>query len=136
MRIIILKPWQTATLIALQLLFAACATSVLVYRARGWAPQVFDFGWLSYRALNIYISLALIGYLVWGLLRGYRHALPLLAVFSLFHLVEGVIIGFLSKALIHLITLIVIAWVVSDRSVRRLPGSSIERERGEIGAAE
>jgi hypothetical protein len=133
MRVMRLKRWQTATLIALQLLFAACATSVLVYRVRGWAPELFDFGWLSYRALNIYISLAVIGYLVWGLLRGYRHVLPLLAVFSLFHLVEGVIIAFMTKAVIHLITLIVLAWTVSDKSVRHLPGSSIARESGEIG---
>jgi lysylphosphatidylglycerol synthetase-like protein (DUF2156 family) len=131
-----LNRWQTATLTALQLLFAACATSVLVYRARGWAPEVFDFGWLSYRALNIYVSLAVIGYLVWGLLRGYRHVLALLAIFSLFHLVEGVIIGFLSKAVIHLMTLLMLAWIVLKKSARRLPKSSIARERGEIGAAE
>ena len=62
-----LNRWQTITLIVLQLLFAACATSVLIYRAQGWAPEVINFGWLSYRACNIYISLALVAYFVVGL---------------------------------------------------------------------
>ncbi len=74
-----LKRWQTATLIVLQLLFAAFATSVLVYRAQGWMPEAIDFGWLSYRAFNIYVSLALISFLVWALLRRHLLALPLLA---------------------------------------------------------
>lgn len=127
MRVMRPKRWHTATLIVLQLLFAACATSVLIYRALGWAPEVFDFGWLSYRASNIYISLAVVGYLVWGLLCGHRHVLPVLAVFSLFHLVEGVIIAFSSKAVIHLITLIVLAWIVFEKSAWRRPASSIAR---------
>lgn len=110
-----LKRWQAVSLIGLQLLFAACATSVLFYRAQGWAPDVIDFGWLSYRAFNIYVSLAIIGYLVWGLLRGYRHVLLLLAAFSLFHLVEGALIAFWTKAVIHLVTLIILAWIVHEK---------------------
>lgn len=122
-----LKRWQTATLIVLQLLFAACATSVLVYRAQGWAPEVIDFEWLSYRAFNIYVSLALIGFLVWALLHRHRLALPLLAAFSLFHLIDGVIIAFWSKAVIHLMTLILMAWIVYERRLRLAPTSGVER---------
>jgi len=114
-----LRRWQTATLIGLQLLFAACATSVLLYNAMGWAPEVIDFRWLSYRAFNIYVSLVAIGYLVWGLLRGHRFVPPLLAAFSLFHLVEGAIIAFWSKAVIHLATLVILSWIVYAKG--RLP---------------
>lgn len=75
------RRWETASLIALQLLFAACAASVLMYKAMRWAPDVIDFGWLSYRAVNIYVSLGVIAYIVWGLLRHHRHVLQVLAVF-------------------------------------------------------
>jgi len=105
-----LERWQLVTLLALQLLFAACMASVLVYNARGWAPEVIDFGWLSYRAFNIYVSLLVVGYLVWGLPRRHRYALPLLAAFALFHMVEGIVIAFWAKSVIHLATLAVLAW--------------------------
>lgn len=78
----LLKRWQIVTLIVLQLLFAACATSVLIYNAMAWAPEVIDFGWWSYRAFNIYVSLGIIGYLCWGLYCRYTHVLPLLAAFA------------------------------------------------------
>jgi len=102
--------WQAATLIGLQLLFAACMASVVLYRAQGWAPEVINFGWLSYRTFNIFVSILIVGYLVWGLLRRDRYVLPLLAAFSLFHAIEGVIIGFWAKAVIHLATLLVLGW--------------------------
>ncbi len=121
-----LQRWQTVTLIVLQLMFAVCATSVLVYRAQGWAPEVIDFGWLSYRAFNIYVSLPIIGYLVWGLLRRHRHVLPLLAAFSLFHLVEGAVIAFWTKAVIHLVTLVILAWIVYEKG-RLFAASNVER---------
>ncbi len=124
-----LKRWQTATLIVLHILLAAFATSVLVYRAQGWAPEAIDFGWLSYRAFNIYVSLALISFLVWALLRRHRLALPLLAAFTLFHLIDGVIIGFWTKAIIHLVTLILMAWVVYERRLHLAPTSGVERAR-------
>lgn len=81
-------------------------------------PEVIDFGWLSYRAINIYVSLALIAYLLWGLLRRHAAALMILAVFALFHLIEGVIIAFWSKAVIHLATLILLAWIGWGRGGR------------------
>ena len=99
--------------------------SVLLYRAQGWAPEVIDFGWLSYRAFNIYFSLLVIGWLVWGLLRGSRYVLPLLAVFALFHLVEGVAIAFWAKAVIHLVTLIIVSWIIYENS-RIRPPSPVE----------
>jgi len=113
-----LKRWQIVTLIVLQLLFAACATSVLIYNAKAWAPEVIDFGWWSYRAFNIYGSLGIIGYLCWGLYRRYTHVLPLLAAFALFHLLEGMVIAFWSKAVIHLATLILLAWIAYEASRR------------------
>ena len=70
-----IQRWQTVTLLVLQLLFAACAASVLLYSARRWAPEVIDFGWLSYRAFNIYLSLLIMGYLVYRLLRHHRYVL-------------------------------------------------------------
>lgn len=118
-----LKRWQSVTLVALQLMFAACAASVLVYNAAGWAPDVIDFGWWSYRAFNIYLSLAVIAWLVWGLIRRPGYALPVLAVFAAFHLVEGIVIAFWSKAVIQLATLIVLAWVVYKGGHRRSPAS-------------
>ncbi len=76
---------------------------------------------------NIYVSLALIGFLVWALLRRHCLALPLLAAFSLFHLIDGAIIVFWTKAVIHLMTLILLAWIVYERRFRLAPTSSVER---------
>ena len=69
-------------IVILELLFAVCALSVLLYRYFGIA---FDFAWLSYRVLNISISLGLIAYLTYALLKPNRHALVLAFFFSLFH---------------------------------------------------
>jgi hypothetical protein len=122
-----LKRWQTVTLIILQLLFAACAASVLIYNALAWAPKVIDFRWLSYRAFNIYASLALIAYIVRELARREISILPALAVFALFHLIEGIIVAFWSKAVIHFATLILLAWFVYERK----PGSSLISTSGQ-----
>ena len=126
-----LNRWQTITLIVLQLLFAACATSVLIYRAQGWAPEVINFGWLSYRACNIYISLALVAYFVVGLWRGHRYIAPLLTLFVLFHLVEGAIIGFWTKAILQLAALGVLSWSIwpALRTPAPLKSSSTNRAR-------
>lgn len=110
--------WEMMTLIILQLVFASCAASVLLYRAEGWAPEVINFGWLSYRAFNIYISLALIAFLIFGLLRRYSYALPLLGAFSLFHMIEGLLIGFWAKAVIHALTLLVLVWIFYRQGAR------------------
>lgn len=116
-----LKRWQIVSLIGLLLPFAACASSILVYRALGWAPEVIDFAWVSYRSLNIYVSLLIIGYLVWGLLRRDDIILYLLPAFSLFHLAEGVAIGFWAKAGIHLLILVLLAWIARPRILRKEP---------------
>ncbi|WP_341580873.1 hypothetical protein [Marinobacter metalliresistant] len=107
-----LTRWQGIALIALQLLFAACATSVLVYRAQGWAPETINFGLLSYRAFNIYISLGLVIYFIWGIVRKNRYVVPLLSLFALFHMVEGMIIGFWVKSALQLATLVILARIV------------------------
>jgi len=97
-------------LILLQLLFAACATSVLLYNPFGWAPAVIDFAWGSYRALNIDASLVLVAVIVIALLRQTHWGVLLLAAFALFHSIEGVVIGFWVKAALQLATLAILVW--------------------------
>lgn len=92
-------------IVILELLFAACALSVLLYRYLGIA---FDFAWLSYRVFNISISLGLIAYLTYALLKHKRHALVIAFLFSLFHFIEGIFINFYAKTIIHGIILAVI----------------------------
>jgi len=110
---------STTTLILLQLLFAACATSVLLYNLFGWAPAVIDFGWGSYRALNIDASLVLVAVIVIALLRQTHWGVPLLAGFALFPGIEGVVIGFWGKAALQLATLAILVWAC----LRPLPSS-------------
>ena len=104
-----IKRWQLLSLIILQVMFAACASSVLVYNAFGWAPDVISFEWSSYRAFNIYISILIVAALIWGLLARTSIIMPVIMVFASFHLMEGVIISFWSKAVIHFITLLISA---------------------------
>lgn len=117
--------WSLRTLIGLQLLFAACASSVLIYRATGRAPEIIHFGWLSYRAWNIYLSLLLIAYFVWALRRALPYTVPLLAAFCLFHLVDGLLIGFWTKAVLRALSLTVLAGVAYTQALRR--SSALER---------
>lgn len=102
-----IKRWQLVSLIILQVTFAACASSVLIYNAFEWAPDVIAFEWGSYRAFNIYISILIVAALVWGLITRVPVTLPIIMVFASFHLVEGLIISFWSKAILHFITLII-----------------------------
>lgn len=51
----------------------------------------------------------------------------MLAAFSAFHMVEGIVIAFWSKTVIHLVTLILMAWIVAERSLRLAPTSNVER---------
>lgn len=117
--------WRLWTLIVLQLLFAACASSVLIYRATGRAPEIIHFGWLSYRAWNIYLSLLLIAYLVWALQRALPYTVPLLAAFCLFHLMDGLLIGFWTKAVLQALSLAVLATAAYTQAPRR--SSVLER---------
>ena len=110
--------WPLWALITLQLLFAACATSVLIYRAAGWAPEIIHFGWLSLRAWNIYLSLVLVVYLVWALCSAKPWSVPLLAAFSLFHLGEGGLIGFWTKSLLHALPLAILAWAIYSHRLK------------------
>ncbi|MBO6950065.1 MAG: hypothetical protein JJ855_18965 [Rhodospirillales bacterium] len=105
----IIKRWQLVSLIILQAMFAACASSVLVYNAFGWAPDVISFEWGSYRAFNIYVSILIVAALIWGLVARVPIIMPVIIVFATFHLVEGLIISFWSKAAIHFVTLIIAA---------------------------
>jgi len=110
----------TATLVTLQLLFAACAMSVLLYNAMGWAPQMIEFAWGSYRALNIYGSLVLVAIIAVGLIRRRAWSVALVAAFALFHGLEGLVIGFWFKAILQLAALAVLAWGIG----RGEPGQS------------
>lgn len=112
-----LTHWQVIALITLQCLLAACMTSVLVYRALDLAPEVINFGWLSYRAFNIYISISLIIYFIRGVVRRHGYVVPLLSLFALFHLIDGLLIGFWTKAVLQLATLGIVAWIVYARPV-------------------
>jgi len=93
------------SIVVLEILFGLCALSVLLYRFLGIA---FDFGWASYRVFNILISLLLIIYLVYALLKSRKYALVLALLFSLFHFIEGIFIDFLLKTIIHGLVLVVI----------------------------
>ena len=99
------RPWEIWAIIALAGLFALCAASVLVYRYLGIA---FDFSWLSYRVVNIVVSIVLVILLGKALLQSVPNALVWMAAFSVFHLLEGVVIHFWFKAVIHALILIVI----------------------------
>lgn len=109
------RPWEVWAVIVFQLLFALCASSVLAYRVLGID---FDFGLLSYRVFNITISLTIIAYLVFALLKGKRLALVFALVFSAFHFVEGIIISFWLKVVIHGFVLLVIgAYFIRKKSI-------------------
>jgi len=95
-------------IISLEVLFGLCALSVLVYRILGLA---FNFNFLSYRVFNILISLIIIGYIVRGLLSSKRGIMLVVVIFSLFHLIEGLIIQFYFKAVIHFLILGVVVWM-------------------------
>ncbi|HEC18347.1 MAG TPA: hypothetical protein ENI97_03300 [Gammaproteobacteria bacterium] len=97
--------WVIWTITGLEVLFALCAGSVLVYRVLGIA---FDFGLFSYRVANIVISLVLIVYIINGLFKRSKNILIWVSAFSAFHLIEGVIIGFWFKVVIHALILIVV----------------------------
>jgi len=94
-------------IVILEALFALCATSVLVYRAIG---RAFDFPWISYRVFNIVISIAFIVYLIYAMLHNRRKTLVFAAWFSLFHFIEGIIISFWFKVVIHAGILITLVW--------------------------
>ena len=92
------------TLIFLELLFVACAIGVVLYKIWG----IFDFGFISYRFFNIVLSIIFIGYLIYGLAKAHKNILTLVTLFSLFHFIEGIIITFWFKVVIHLAILLVV----------------------------
>jgi len=93
------------SVIVLEILFGLCALSVLLFRVMGWA---YDFGPFSYRVFNIVLSLLFMVYLVYALLKSQEFALILAGVFSLFHFIEGIIIIFWYKTIIHALVLVVV----------------------------
>ncbi len=108
--------WMIWSITGLESLFALCAGSVLVYRVLGIA---FDFGLFSYRVANIIISLLLIVYIINGLFKRSKNILTWVLTFSVFHLIEGVIIGFWFKVVIHALILIVVGiYYMQNKSLK------------------
>jgi len=100
------KRWEIWIIIALEVLFALCAASVIAYRFLGIA---FEFNIFSYRMANITISIALISYFVFSLYRLRKNILIWVSVFSLFHIIEGVLIHFWFKVVIHALILLIVS---------------------------
>lgn len=92
-------------LIVLEILFGMCAISVVIYQVTGRFD--FGFGFLSYRFFNIVISVLLVCYIIYGLLKAHKNILLLVSIFSLFHFVEGVFIYFWFKVVIHFLILLI-----------------------------
>jgi len=91
-------------IIILEILFGLCASSVILYRILGWA---FDFGAFSYRVFNIVISLIVIVYIFYALIKEKKYVYHIITFFSLFHFIEGIIISFWFKVVIHFLILLV-----------------------------
>ena len=106
------------SLVVLELLFAACAISVVAYQFTGRFD--FGFGVLSYRFFNIAISVLIVAYLIYGLLRRSDNILPLAIIFSIFHLAEGVFIHFWFKVVIHLLILLACGYYYYNHRTLRL----------------
>lgn len=92
------------TLIGLEVLFIFCMLSVILFKIFG----IFDFGFLSYRFFNVVASIFFTLYLIQSLLRLDKYVYILITIFSLFHFIEGIIIGFWWKTVIQGAILIVI----------------------------
>jgi hypothetical protein len=56
-----------------------------------------------------------VAYFVVGLIRGHRYIVPLLAAFALFHLVDGLITGFWTKAILQFAALCVLGFCPPGR---------------------
>ncbi len=100
--------YEILAIIILEVLFGLCALSVLAYQFFGRFD--FGFGVISYRFFNITFSLMFMSYLIFGLLKEQQDILILVTLFSLFHLIEGIVIHFWFKVVIHLLILIVVGY--------------------------
>jgi len=101
-----LNKYELWSLVVLEVLFAACATSVVVYQVSGRFD--FGFGFLSYRFFNIALSILCVGYIIWALIKKIPRILVFVGAFSLFHFAEGLIISFWFKVVIHLLILVIV----------------------------
>lgn len=64
---------------------------------------------------HVLVEIGLVAYFVVGLIRGHRNIVPLLAAFALFHLVDGLIIGFWTKAILQFAALCVLGFCPRGR---------------------
>ena len=101
------KRWEIRSLIGLESLFALCAASVVVYKLLG----IFDFGFLTYRFFNIAVSIGICIYIIYALLWLDKYVYVAITLFSLFHFIEGIIIQFWYKTIIHLMILLIMMWI-------------------------
>jgi len=99
--------WEHWALIILEVLFALCAASVVLYSMLG----IFSFGFLSYRFFNIVLSVVIVFYIIWALLNSRKHIYAFITFFSLFHFIDGIIIQFWYKTIIHSLILITMVWI-------------------------
>ncbi len=101
------KRWEIWCLIILESLFALCAAGVVVYRLLG----IFDFGFISYRFFNVVVSIAICIYIIRALLKSDNQVYFIIILFSIFHFIEGIIIQFGYKTVIHLMILLFMMWI-------------------------
>ncbi len=112
------KNWERWALIVLETLYVLCAISVILYRMRG----IFDFDLFSYRSFNIVISILIGLYIIYALfIRSEKYLYPIVVLFSLFHFVEGIIISFWYKVVIHLMILLIAMWIYYTRDIKTAP---------------
>ncbi len=98
------------SLVLLEALYAVCALGIIAYRVMGRFDVVPRFGLISYRTFNLVVSLLIVVYLIRALLKSQTNVLVLVTLFSLFHFVEGIIIHFWYKVVIHFVILILVAY--------------------------
>jgi hypothetical protein len=120
---------ESRMLIILEVLFGLCALSVLAYQATGRFD--FGFGIFSYRFFNIVLSILFIVLIVRALIRNSPNVLPWMVIFSAFHFIEGLIISFWFKAVIHLAILTLIGHHYFRRkTLSTAPSRQLRRRSG------
>ena len=101
-----MKKIELWSIVILETLFGLCATSVVIYQVTGRFD--FGFGFISYRFLNIAFSVLFIVYLIHRLIKAQKNILIFITLFSFFHFIEGVLISFWLKVVIHLMILLIV----------------------------
>ena len=129
-----IRKFEFWSVIVLEILFGLCATSVVLYQVTGRFD--FGFGFLSYRFFNIAVSIVLIGWLIYGWVKGREYILVYIGVFSLFHFVEGLVIQFSFKVVIHLLILVLVGKIyLRNRTLKKLSTAVSDENEATRGPA-